>query len=600
MTTTIPGDQDSLSTNIFRNKIMQNFSVRVTIIGVLFTVLSLAACGDSDKATTSALDSVEGVLRFVPADTPYLVATPGEFPDELMDKLEPQLDQVLKAYHSIIRALMENAYATAREENTDMPSYEKLLPVVDELEGLMSVKGLRAAGIERSPEIAVYGVGLLPVFRLSLSDSSLLEAAISRLEEQAEQKMKVASVDGQSYRYVGDDEGRLVVAIIDNDLVIAVVPSALSEDLLKQVLGITLPARNIAASGELVRLAEAYGFNDYMIGVVDLERIAATFLEPQSGIDAELLSLMEYDDSELTDVCRSEIRSMAGIMPRMVVGYTELNTRRMTSKAVLELREDIAAGVATLTGAVPGMTEPQGGLFSVGMSMDLLAARTFYSARLDALEAEPWECELFAEFQNGVTAGRDVLNQPVPPVVYGFKGFLAVIEKLEGMDLANSVPPTSVDMRLLLAMENAAALIAMGTMFSPELAAMNIEPNGQPVQLEMAQIEATGMEVHVAMTENGLGLSVGDDMADGLDEMLNAEVSEPSPFLVVDMDTERYYQLINEMMSAQSGNSDGLPEIRAAAQAISQSMQSVMERMRMVVNFTQHGVEIESEVQLSE
>jgi len=137
-------------------------------------------------------------------------------------------------------------------------------------------------------------------------------------------------------------------------------------------------------------------------------------------------------------------------------------------------------------------------------------------------------------------------------------------------------------------------------MFSPDLAAMAIETNGEPVKLEMPQIDATGMDVHIAMTENGLGLSVGDGMEAGLSEMLNAEISEPSPFLIVDMDTERYYALISEAMSAQAGGTDALPEVQAAAQAMSRSFQSAAERVRLVVNFTQNGIEIESEVQLAE
>ena len=574
--------------------------LRPAFIYALFSFFILASCGDSEKVTTSGLDSDEGVLRFVPADTPYLVATPGDVPDELMDKLEPQLDTILKAYYSIVRAMVENAYAEARESDADLASFEKILPVVNELESLMSLEGLRRAGIARNADVAVYGVGLLPVFRLSLTDGDLFEAVIARMEGEASQEMARGTVDGHTYRYVGDDEGRLVVAIIDNDLVVSVVPTGLSDDLFKQVLGVTLPDTNIADSGALGKIAGSYGFTDYMIGVFDFERVAETFLEAPTGINAELLAIGKYDDSELSAVCKSEIRSLVGVMPRMVFGYTELNARSMSSKMVIELRDDIAAGVSTLTGAVPGMATPHDGLFSIGMSTDLLAARTFYSERLDAIEADPFECELFAEFQEGVAAGREALNQPVPPVVYGFKGFLAVVQSMEGMDLANNVPPTSADVQLLLAMDNAESLIAMGAMFSPELAALNVEPDGEPVRLAMSQIDATGLDVYVALTESGLGISVGDGMQDGLAELLKADVPEPSPFLVVDMDTEQYYAFLGDAMAAQAGSADGFPELQEAVEAMTKSIRSMMDRVRLVVNFTENGIEVNSNVQLAE
>lgn len=570
------------------------------VLGAIFSIALLAGCGDSDEVTSSAFSSDDGVLMFVPADTPYLIATPGDLPDEVMDKLEPQLDEILKAYHSIIRAIIENAYAEARETDADLSNLEKVLPVVDELESLMSLEGLRQAGIERDADVAIYGVGLLPVLRLDLTDGSLLESALTRLEEQAGQKMAVAAIDGHSYRYAGNDQGRLVVAIIDNDLVIAAAPTSLSEDLFRQVLGLTPPAENIADSGILREVTQSYGFNDYMIGVFDFEKIAATFLDTQTGINAALMELAEYDDADISTVCKSEVRAMASVMPRLVVGYTEINKRKMSSKMVIELRDEIASGVSTLTGAVPGLAEARGELFSIGMSMDLLAARTFYSERLDAIEAEPFECEWFAEIQDGVSAGRAALNQPIPPVVYGFNGFLAVVEDLKGMDLAKSIPPTSADARLLVAMDNAESLVAMGAMFSPDLAALNVEPDGDPVKLALPQLEASGLDVYVAMTTNGLGLSVGDGMQEELAAMLHADAPEPSPFMVVDMDMERYYGFISDAMLAQAGNNDSVPELQEAAQAITRSVQKIIDRMRMVINFTENGIEVESDVLLSD
>ena len=95
---------------------MQNFRFRPALFAAVLSFALLGGCGDADQADTSGLNSAAGVMGFVPADTPYLVATPGDLPDELMDKLEPQVDTVLKAYHSIIRALVENSYAEAREQ----------------------------------------------------------------------------------------------------------------------------------------------------------------------------------------------------------------------------------------------------------------------------------------------------------------------------------------------------------------------------------------------------------------------------------------------------------------------------------------------------
>jgi hypothetical protein len=234
------------------------------------------------------------------------------------------------------------------------------------------------------------------------------------------------------------------------------------------------------------------------------------------------------------------------------------------------------------------------------MSTDILAAREFYSERLDAMESKPYECEEFADLQAGVASGREVLNQPVPPIVYGFKGFLAVIEDIEGLDLKHQQPPTSIDMRLLVSIDNTEGLLAMGALFSPELAALNIEPNGEPVKLEMGQIAALGLTVHVAMTDSAIALSVGDGIEDKLGDMLQAKVSDPSPFMTFDMDAARYYNFIGDAMLADGGGMDAMPELREATQAIMDMARESFSRLSITVDFTEHGIELQSTVHLTQ
>jgi hypothetical protein len=337
------------------------------------------------------------------------------------------------------------------------------------------------------------------------------------------------------------------------------------------------------------------------VGLIDVGRIVATFLDDQSGVNAELLALMDYDGSELDDVCRAEIREMAEIVPRIITGYTEMSVDQFTSNTVIEIRSDIAAGLATLTAPVPGLGSEQGGLASFGMSIDLLAARDFYAARLDAMEADPYECGLFAELQNGVANGREALNQPLPPIVYGFKGFLAVVEDIDGMDLANDQPPTSVDARLLIAADNAAGLLAMGAMFSPEIAALDIQPDGEPVRFESPQLDGVVDAAYVAMTDDALAISVGQGTEARLADMLSADISSPHPFASMEMDAKRYYNLMAETMVLEEDDEDPTPpELKESIANLMTVVGDMFSRMTFQVNFTERGVELPSTVVLSD
>lgn len=575
---------------------MMNTKLAQRIAVLLAMLVAVGACGDREQAATSALSSTESLLMYVPADTPFVAAKAGDVPDDLADKMEPIIDRALAAYHDLLQAMAANAARAGQEgEEVSLPAEAESL--LGGLEKLMSVQGLRDAGINRDSDFALYGVGLLPVLRVSLTDGDLMRSVIDQLEADAGKEMTLASLGNEQYRYVGDETARLIVAVFGNELVMALAPSALADADLSRLLGITLPEENIATAGTLAAAAERHGLTDYMIAMIDFERLAATFIDAQTGINAELLSLMEYDSSALNDTCKDEIRSLAGIMPRAVSGYTEMTASRIASKLVVELRQDIAAGLATISGAVPGLGTRHGGLLSFGVSIDPLAAREFYTTQLDKLDAEPYQCELLADLQSAAVAGRDALNQPVPPIVYGIKGFLAVIDDMGGFAPANFVPPADINMRFMLAIDNPEGLLAMGTMFSPELAALDLGPDGVPVRLDMAQIAATGNTVHLAMSDSALALALGDGAEVGLPGMLAAEIAEQSPIMSMDMDSGRYYQMIGNAMAGDD-ELDQLPEVKVAVEELNAISVALLDRVSFDIFLTSQGIEVLSDAAL--
>jgi hypothetical protein len=563
----------------------------------------LASCSDSPRDSADAVEALltsgEGVLRYVPEDTPYVFAAVESVPDEVLDKLAPHMEPLVRTYADMLKAAVNQQPGDPDEAPLDDETRTRLSAVIDELAGMITVEGIPEAGIDRNSTAVFYGVGLLPVLRVTLSDAALFDSFMEKMENRAGSKMELATIDGHAYRYAGTDEARLVVAVIDDQLVITGVPTSLPEALFKSVLGLSLPTKSIAESGGLARLATKYGFKSYGLGLVDIERIASTFIDQSSGVNEELLRLMDYDVSSMSDVCKTEIRSAASIVPRVVTGYTDLTSRHFKSTSVIELRSDMAAGMQTLTAAVPGLGNRQGGLMSFGMSLNLLAAREFYSARLDALEADPYQCEYFADFQSGIGNGRALLEQPVPPTAYSFRGFLAVIDDIKGMDLRNQQPPTSIDMRLLVASDNPEALLATGAMFSPEVQALNLKADSKPVKLDIPALTSKFEATWVAMSDKALAMSFGSGSEKGLEAMLGARSKEPPPFLSMNMDAERYYGFIGDAMSF--NDSDGKsPEVTKATADVMKALENMFSQITFDINFTQHGVEIPSTLELSD
>ncbi len=561
----------------------------------------LAACSKTaeEPESVSPLSDTAGLLRYVPADTPYLFAALAPAPDDFMDKMEPKIDQLLTTYRAILQEIVKSESQDVAEENRDPEREARIEGVVEELTTLLSVDGLRSVGLTRDSTTVLYGNGLLPVLRISLSDTALLDDAISRIESRAGYELPVGDIAGKAYRYVDADKVRVIVATLDSQLVVTVMPAGFDDARLQQLLGLTLPGKNLAESGILQAIAEEYDYLPEYIGFISTERLVDTFLDEPTGLNTELLALLNYDASVLSDVCKAEFRSMAAVMPRVITGYEEITVDRIKSSLVIELRQDIATGLATIPAAVPGLGTIYDGLLSFGMSMNLKAAREFYETRLDALEAEPYECEQLADFQQGIAAGRAALNQPLPPIVYDFRGFLAVVKDLQGFDIHRQAPPELIDASFLLAIDNAPALLALGQMASPELAAMTIEPNGEPQKIELPVAQAGIDSAWIALTDTLLAVSLSEDGETALPVLLRSESASPPPFVSVGLDAARYYAMLGEAL-AQSEDEELSEELQAAIAELLVAAGDFYSRLAVDVRFTARGIEMDVDMMLAE
>lgn len=561
--------------------------------------LGVAACGKSteEPEIASPLTDTSGLLRYVPADTPYVFGTVAPPPDEFMDAMEPKVDRLLAAYSEILRVVASEAQAGDGEDSEEA---KQIGAVVDELRSLMSLEGLREAGVTRDSTVVLYGNGLLPVLRVTLSDASLFDDAISRIEAKAGEQLPLAEVDGNPYRYVEDEGVRVVIATIGDEFVLTVAPESLDDAALASLLGLTLPAQSIADSGKLRDIANEYGYLHEYVGLVDTVRLADTFIDEPEGLDALLLDVMDYDAGTLDDVCKAELRSLAEIAPRVVAGYEEVSPEVIRSTTVVELRDDIAGEFTGFVASVPGLGRIYDGLFSLGMSLNAEAIRAFFDTHVAALREDPWECEHLADLQDGLFAASDkALAQPVPPVLYDFHGFLAVVEDMQGFDLARKQAPESIDASFLLAIDNAQGLLAMGQAMIPQLAEMTIEPDGKAHRFELPEEESGVESAWVALTDSAIAVSVSEDGETVLPAMLQAEGATPSPFMSVGLDGARYYALLGEAMR-EDDDEEMSEEMREAVADVISVAAEFYERLQVDVTFTKRGIEIDTDMTLAD
>jgi len=563
---------------------------------IIFTV---SAFSIANAASNNSAD----LLQYVPADTPYVFASTQPLPSALADKLEPTVDEILQAYQSVLRHVMTEQLTKMSSDEGSEEKTEQLTALMEEVLALMSLDGIRGAGIERESAFVVYGNGLLPVLRLELADSKLFDAAVARIEDKAGKQLMLGEAKGTAYKYANADKINLIIATLDGQAVITAVPASYDEAQVALAIGVKPPRKNLKKSKDLRSIRKEYSFSEYLTGFISTERLAGIFAGKTTKQDDDFFAAIGDKPPEVSDVCAAEIMQMAGIAPRVVFGYSDVSSQQVAGAMIIELREDIAEGLATIPAAVPGLGADSGGLMSLGFGLNPLAIRDFFESRLDAMEADPFECEKFADLQAGVAKGREVLNQPIPPVVYSFRGFVANIADIQGMDMATKTPPTSIDATILVAMENAEALLMMAAMFDPQIAALNLIPDGTPVKLEFSQLAEIADVAFAALSTNALTISLGEGAEANSANLLVADAADPTPFISMNMESARYYSMMGEAMLQESSDEEQEKMPKAVRDAMRNGIMlsgSLYERMSVEVLFTERGIEIAGRMKLSD
>ncbi len=561
--------------------------------------LAVVACGKDepaeDVASAVESDAAEALLKFVPADTPYFAGKLAPYSDELYAAMEPMTEQTLNAYRGMLKGMVE----AASEEGGDDDALAEHQPLLEEIYATLSVQGLKDLGIDMNGVGILYGQGLLPVLRQSVTDTDKLEAGIKRFEERAGESMRTGNVAGIDYRYTGDDKARIVLATVENQFVVAVVPSAASEEMMAQVLGATLPERHLGQTDKLDRLAADNAYLPQTLGFIDTVEIAETLVADPTGVDKEFLALVGYDSTELSDACRTEFRELAGIMPAIEFGYRNMTPTLFDGHGILKLRSDIATGLAEVTAPVPGLGGEMDGVFTYGMGMDLRKLAAFAEARVAAIQADPYECEQLVGLNEQAASMEQSLNAPIPPMVYNVKGLLLKLDDLSGlMQGAAFAPQSPPDFRALLAVDGAGALYMLGAGFLPGLAELNLEPNGETVELPPGTLPNIGETAYVAMNESAIALGMGEKAAAGLSDMLSAPPSGDEPLMAMSYDLEAYSAFMQSIMeSAAADDPDADPQELGELFGV---VGDFYDRVWMDVLVTERGIEIPSTVTLQQ
>ena len=562
---------------------------RNPVLPVLLAALAASACGSKDAAeeTADALQSRASseLLTYVPADTPFFFGSLEPFDDDVIEAMKPMTESVFQSYGSLIDGLLEDS-------DEDDGAWRPLLEILSEE---FSDDKEYIFGLGYDSRLVVYTLGVLPVFRATLEDGAHFDQLIARLEADDEVELLAASSNGLDYRYIEAEQFNTVFARVDDQLVVSVVPTGASDAMLAAVTGAEKPANNLGDTDRLATLSADHGYLASYIGFLDTERLLDAIIGENDGVAGEMQALWSEDREPLSAVCQAEIKGLTEVVPEINFGYTEASTEQFRAKGVFELRDDIAAGIRTLSAPVPGVGGDMGGVAFFSFGIDLGAAKNFVGERVEAITAEPYQCEHLAGLNDAAAEAQQGMSTPLPPIVNNFKGLGVVVDAIRDFDIEGGKPP-SLDMRAILAFDDIPSLLMMGQMMLPPLQGLPLEPNGEVFQVPQEMVMGAGITdpVFAAIAEDAMSFGVGAASKDRLAAMLTAPASDTPPLQTIGYDFSAYAKFMGDM-AEKTGDPAGTEAV-----AIMRSMQDVMDRTWFSIEPGAHGLEIDTVLTLKQ
>lgn len=344
------------------------------------------ATATDDDAVWPTLSSRYAEL--VPVQTPFVWLSEQPLPPAAVRRLAPALE----AFVTFVDFELAQQHAQTNSETRQ--NMEAIFG------GPPAIAALPKIGIDLNPRFVLYGLGLAPVVRIRLADREAFAAAVRRSQVQPGQETSIRDFHGQTYlsRDTGNG-GRSIVALVGEDLVLAVLPPGpVQRELLPLVFGQRLPAQSLASTGTIANLRKRHRLRDGGGGYVDLERIVATVQGEATGLDARVADALNVGpDDAGSAVCADETRALVRHLPRLVGGMMQGPDDRFVWTLRLETSAEVGRALQPLANPIPAIPTHDHAVAYGGLGVNLAGLRDAVAAWDVAWTRAPLKCPTYVD-----------------------------------------------------------------------------------------------------------------------------------------------------------------------------------------------------------
>lgn len=545
----------------------------------------------------------EGLLHYVPADTPYAFVVSRQLPEKLRERMGNQYAAQLasqRAAFASMRAQIEGSADGAMLAQRTGALFDVLDALFAEFEGRDTAAALRELGLDPVARSAFYGIGPLPALRVEILDANALNAMLDRVEKRAGVAAQRAESAGQNYRRIDLGVADVVLAVTEHHLVAGLLADARFEQDLPLLLGQREPAKNLADAGDMQRMIERHQFTGYGEGFIRIDELVAILLGEGSADSHAVMQALGVDAIPVSSGCMQLTRELVAGMPRMVVGVRAAEDDRLAVRGVWESTPEVARYLQKLAAPVPGIGAVHDGLLAFGMGLDLPQLRNAIDALLRKVIASEAGCEWVD--RERLEAITPQLNLALGPMTAGIKGFNLQIEDF--VYDPQSMQPVDVSAGLLAAVDDPRGVFALGAMLNPALATLQIPDDGSFVELprELA-LDAPAPPLKVAIKDRALLLLAGSASAKLANSLTSAVPVTPAPLFAIDYGIHKLVERLDKVMEGAASMLEQRGETELAAEAREQFatfrvQAQFFDRLRILVHASDQGLVMDEEMQL--
>ncbi|WP_447928290.1 hypothetical protein [Vreelandella sp. EE27] len=503
----------------------------------------LSGCGDDSDSTADT-----SMLRYIPADSPYFMATRETMPEqEVFDfyKRTMLFDEGLEQDMEELRELQRH------ETDAQSQAFISLiLALGEEVKSVETLDDLHERGIKAAPQAAFYGLGILPVLRFELEDSAAFRETLERVLANADITPRTGTTDGTDYWVLTpEDDVEITLALVDGQALLSLVPDDASDSLLAEVLGKNLPEESLDDTGALADLESRYGFTPYGAGQIRTARVLDELSSPDHAGTEALLASAGEEPLDFS-ACQADLDRITDRFPGIAMGSREQDLNgRSEMNLIVETDDAIVSDLRRLVTDVPGLGSKEG-LTSFGMGLSLPVLLETVQTYSRQLRENPFGCAELQELNSVWDDANKTLSHPLMMMVG--PSLSGLYTRVDSFYVENGMPAGTG--LLTLASPNPMTLLQSASNFLPGFGELRLTPGGDAQRVESILLPPNAPELYAAMSESALALGLGSDDPSSLQDELKASSADENLLMHGFMAGDFFHAMAN--VAAQSPGDD--------------------------------------------